>query len=145
MKGTVQPDHIPTNNYKLLVVGVAPITATTISGIEDELQTTELPDRTVASGGHRGPSEVTLGVPLHHEIEQLAIEAWFKESQDPVSPGYKKAGSLIFTSVSGAITRSFTIVGIFPKKRALPEGDMAGEGEAAIVEWTFLMDDLLPI
>jgi hypothetical protein len=60
MKGAIAPDHIPVNKYQLLVAGVIPLTITEVSGIEDELQTTELPDRTVASGGNRGPSEVEI-------------------------------------------------------------------------------------
>ena len=145
MKGIIKPDHIPTNKFKVLIPGLIPITATTISGIEDELETTDLPDRTKASGGNRGPTEVVLGVPTHHIPEQAVIELWFQESQDPISPTYKKAGSIVFTSGSGSILRTFTAQGMFPTKRTLPEGDIQNEGEISITEWTFSIDDLLPI
>jgi len=145
MKGVIKPDHIPTNKYKLLVPGLIQITAVTMSGIDDELETTELPDRTVASGGERTATEVVLGVPTHHLAEQIAIEAWFQESQDPISPTYKKAGSIILTSGTGNIMRTFTAQGMFPKKRSLPEGDIRNEGELSVTEWTFSIDDLLPI
>jgi hypothetical protein len=145
MKGSIQSDHMPTNKYELLIIGLPSITAVEISGMEDELQTTELPDRTVASGGNRGATEFTLSVPMHHTIEQLAMELWFKESQDPISPGYKKPGTLIHKSSSGNAFRSFTLVGAFPKKRALPDLEMGAEGEMANVEWTISVDDLLPI
>ena len=35
MQGTVQPGHIPVNNYELIVVGLPPIVFSTISGLED--------------------------------------------------------------------------------------------------------------
>jgi len=145
MKGVIQPDHIPTNNYELLILTLPKITAVTMSGIEDELETTELPDRTVASGGNRKATEVTLGVPMHHLVEQAALEVWFTEAQGPVSPSYKKAGTLLYTSASGEVVRSYTVIGVFPKKRSLPEGEMKNEGEQANVEWVFSIDDLLPI
>ncbi len=144
MKGAIKPDHIPTNKYEFLFIGVPPITAVTMSGIEDELQTTDLPDRTKASGGNRGPTEVTIGVPMHHFVEQAALEVWFKESQDPVSPAYKKAGSAIYKTLADRL-RTYTLLGVFPTKRALPETDMSNEGEPAIVEWTFSVDDVLPV
>ena len=91
------------------------------------------------------PAEVTVTFPMHHTIEQAALEVWFAESQDAVSPTYKKVGSLIHHSGSGQALRSFTMDGVFPSKRGLPELDMANEGEMNVVEWTFQIDDLLPI
>lgn len=145
MKGVIKPDHMPVNNYQFLVLGLLELTAVEISGIEDELQTTELPDRTVASGGNRGPTEFTIMIPLHHTLEQAGMEIWYKESQDPVLPTYKKPCTLIHKSLSGQSQRSFTLVGVFPKKRTLPDLEMANEGEAAMVEWTMSADDVIPI
>jgi len=145
MKGTIKPDHIPVNKYKLLVLGLPEITATEISGLEDELQTTELPDRTVASGGNRGPTEFTIMVPMHHTVEQAAMEVWFRESQDPVLPTYKKAGTIIHYSISGQVDRTYSLIGVFPSKRATPDLEMANEGEMAAVEWTLKVDDVLPL
>ena len=145
MKGAIKEDHIPTNNYELLISGLPPITVTTLSGIEDELQTVDLPDRTKASGGNRGSTEFTIGVPMHHTTEQAALEIMYKEAQDPVSPTYKKGGTLVHKSISGATLRTFTLFGAFITKRALPDLEMSAEGEQAIVEWTFSVDDILPI
>ena len=50
MKGIIKPDHIPVNNFDLLVAGLIDLTAVEVSGIEDTLQTIDLPDRTRASG-----------------------------------------------------------------------------------------------
>ena len=145
MKGKIQADHMPVNKYELFVIGLIPFTAITVSGLEDELQVVDLPDRTKASGGNRGPSEITVTFPMHHLVEQAALELWYAESQDPVSPLYKKIATLIHKSNSGAAFRSYTLMGMFPSKRGLPDLDMANEGEQAVVEWVFQVDDVLPI
>ncbi|RLE17973.1 MAG: hypothetical protein DRJ65_22035 [Acidobacteria bacterium] len=145
MKGAIKPDHMPVNKYDFIILGMPSFTPITVSGIENELQTVDLPDRTKASGGNRNPSEVTVTFPMHHLAEQAALELWFAESQDPVSPTYKKVGTLIHKSNSGQTFRSYTMDGIFPSKQSLPELNMDNEGEQAVVEWTFQIDDLLPI
>lgn len=145
MKGEIKPDHMPVNKYTFQIIGLIPITATEVSGIEDELETTELPDRTVASGGNRKATEFTMMVPLHHTAEQAALEIWFRESQDPVTPTYKKPCTLTHESLSGNHTRTFSLAGVFPKKRKLPDLEQKGEGELAQVEWTMSADDVLPL
>jgi hypothetical protein len=145
MKGAIKEDHIPVNKYQLNVLGLPPLTCTEISGLEEELITTTLPDRTVASGGDTNPVEFDAMIPEHHIVEQAAMEAWFVESQDPVLPSYKKVGTLISESVSGGTVVTKSLVGIFPKKRATPDREMANEGEMAAITWTFSVDKVLPI
>lgn len=145
MKGEIQPDHIPLNKYEFQVVGLGIFTAVEISGIEDELETTQLPDRTVASGGNRGPTEFELTLPMHHDAENALMEVWYRESQDPVLPTYKKPCTLIHQRLSGTGQRSYTLVGVFPKKRTLPDLEKANEGEMATVVWTMSADDVAPL
>lgn len=145
MKGAIQPNHMSTNKYQLLVLGLPPLTPTEVSGIEDELETTTLPDRTVASGGNRGASEMEISLPMHHLVEQAAMEVWFKESQDPVLPSYKKVATLIHKSISGAVLKTYSLIAVFPKKRSLPDLEMQNEGELAVVKWTLSIDDVLPV
>lgn len=145
MKGAIQPDHIPVNNFELLVLGLPPLTPTEISGLEDELQTVDLPDRTTASGGNRGPTEFEIMLPMHHLLEQAAMEAWLIEGQDPVLPGYKKVGTLIHKSLSGTVLRTYSLVGAYTNKRTLPDLEMENEGEIALVAWNIKVDDMLPI
>lgn len=145
LKGLIQPDHIPVNKFQLLVIGLPPIRFVTVGGIEEELQAVDLPDRTKASGGNTTPVEFTATSMAHHTLEQAALEAWFKEGQDPVQTTYKKVGTLIMQSLSGAKIRTFSLVGLFVQKRSTPELDMANEGEPAMTEWTFMADQLLPI
>jgi hypothetical protein len=145
LKGKIAADHIPMNKYKLLVIGLPGLTPTYISGLEEELDTVTLPDRTKASGGNTKPGEFTMRLPLHHLIEQAAMEAWFKESQDPVSPTYKKPATVIYESISGNIAKTYTLVGVFPQKRKTHDAEMSNEGEQSEVEWTMSFDDILPV
>jgi hypothetical protein len=145
MKGDILPDHMPISKYQLLFLGLPSLTATEVSGIEEELDTTELPDKTTASGGKTKPTEFTFKHPMHHTIEQVAMEAWYLLCKDPVSPLYKKEGTLIHYSNSGNVLRTYSIVGAYPSKRSTPDLDMGNEGEMAAVEWTIKVDELLPI
>ena len=145
MKGSIQPGHIPVNKYTLLFVGLPTLTPTEISGLEEELQTVDLPDRTKASGGNTGPSEFTMMIPAHHTVEILAMEAWFAEGQDPVTPTYKKAGSLLMESGSlVGPTRTINLMGAFVTKRKMPDLEMANDGDMATYEWTISVDQILP-
>jgi hypothetical protein len=145
MKGLLAADHIPINNFEMLIVGMTPMVITEVSGIEEELQTTDLPDRTSASGGNTMPVEFTAKSPMHHTVDQAQMELWFSQCQDPVSVAYKRAGTLIHKSISGETLRTFSLLGLYPTKRSLPDLDMANEGECAFVEWTFKADQVLPI
>lgn len=136
---------MPLNKFVFQVVGLIPLTVIEMSGIEDELETTELPDRTVASGGNTKAFEFTLMMPTHHTAEQAVMELWLQESKDPVSPTYKKPSTLTMERLSGTAGRNFSISGVFPKKRKLPDMDKANEGEMAMTEWTMSGDDVLPL
>ncbi len=145
MKGEIQADHIPVNKFQLKVVGLLDLTAVSISGLEDELATIDLPDRTKASGGNRGASEFTMMIPAHHTVEIAAMEVWFKEGQDPIVPTYKKPCTLIMQSLSGQKERSYTLIGVFVMKRTLPDLDKADDGEMASIEWGMSVDDIIPL
>jgi len=145
MKGDIRPDHIPINKWDLLVLGMPRFTITEQSGIEEELETTDLPDKTRASGGNSMPVEFTAKMSMHHLEEQAAMELWFASCKDPVSPLYKKNATLIHKSISGIVLKTYSLIGLFPTKRVLPDLDKANEGELATVEWTFSADLPLPI
>jgi len=145
MKGTIKPDHIGVNNYSLKVLGLLELTAVKISGLEDELESVALPDRTNASGGNRKSTSFEMEIPAHHKEEIAIMEIWFRESQDPVLPTYKKPAVLKHLSLSKASSLDYTLVGLFPMKRMLPDLDMANEGDMAVVKWSMSVDDILPI
>lgn len=145
MKGVLNPDHIPLNNYELRIAMMPPLLFTTISGIEEELEAVDLPDRTAASGGHTKTIEFTATLPLHHILQVKAMERWYKDSQDPVSILYKKTGTLMTKSISGFLIKMFLLQGIFPCKMKTGDLDMNNEGELHVVEWTFKGDAILPL
>lgn len=144
MKGLIKSAHISKNNFLLQVIGLPVIEFVQVDGLEEELETVELPDRTVASGGNTKAVEFTAQVPAHHDVAVLALEAWFKEAQDPVSPTYKKTGLLLMKNIEGKVKRTYTLTGIFPKMRATDEVALDNEGEMALLTWTFSTDDVQP-
>lgn len=140
MKMVLLPDHIPVNNFDLVVVGGPPVIQfITFDGLEEELDTVDLPDRTKASGGSTKAIETTATHPKHHAVEDAFLEAWFLESRI-VSPTYKKAASLIVSSISGLVNRSYNLIGMFPSKRKTADLDIGNEGELNVTEWTFMID-----
>jgi hypothetical protein len=145
MKGEINADHMPLNKFELRVAGLVPLTTITISGLEDELETVDLPDRTRASAGVRKSTEFEIEIPMHHHGEFAAMEIWYKEGQDPISPTYKKPCTLRYLSASGNQNRSFTLVGVFVTKRTLPDLDKTNEGEMSTVTYSMSVDDILPI
>jgi hypothetical protein len=144
MKGVIAPDHVPVNNYQMIVNGLPPLVFTEVSGIEDELEKVDLPDRTTASGGNRKSTEVTVKLPAHHVVMRQAMENWYKEGQDPVSPTYKKNATYILTSLSRLQAISYRLTGVWVSGRTLPDGEMENEGEMAVIEYTLTVDDIDP-
>lgn len=145
MKGDIQEGHIAVNNYQWLVTGLPPLTPVTFGALEEELDTVELPDRTMASGGDTRAIETDVGIPAHHHGEILAMEAWFLECQDPVTPTHKKIATLLIKShQTGQVARSFTQMGVFIKKRATPDLEKINEGEMAVYVYTISIDRMLP-
>lgn len=142
MQGTVQPRHIPVNNYELVVSGLPPIVFSEISGFEDETEAVDLPDRTKASGGNKKPVEFTAKTFEHHAAELAALDAWRKEGRDQVTPTYKKVGTLIKRNIGGNIATTNTLTGLWITKKKAPDLDMANEGEPAMIEWTFSADSV---
>ena len=144
MKGIIKPDHIPVNKWQLIIIGLPPLNPIEQSGMEDELQVIDLPDRTTASGGTRNPSEFTIMIAAHHTVEIVACEIWYREGQEPVLPTYKKAGTIIMKSLSGKILRTRSIVGAYISKRTDPDLELGNEGDMAMIEYTIKVDDVLP-
>lgn len=141
IKGVILPDYYPQNKATLTVVGIpVPLTITQISGLEDELDVAELPDRTNGSGGRKKQVEFDITIPAHHTVEVAAMEAWFKEGQDPVLPSYKKVGTLNINSQSNLRAGFISLVGMFVSKRAMPDFDMDNDGEHTGLTYTIKAD-----
>lgn len=145
MKGAIQSDPMLVNNYQMLVLGLPTLTLTKITGLDEKLTKTELPDFTAASGGRKPHVEFTGTLPMHHVVEQAAMEAWFREGQDPVSPLYKKVATIIYRSSSGLVLKTYQCVGLFVFGRKNPDMEMHNEGTMAENEWSFSADDVLTL
>jgi hypothetical protein len=143
MRGSIQPNHIPVNRYLFQVIGLPLLTPTEISGIELELQTVDLPDRTKASGGETNPVEFTMMIPLHHLTEVAAVESWFAQSQGMVSPNYKKIATLVMQRIGPGPSVVKQLTGVFPTKLKYPDLEQANEGEMATLEITLSADSVL--
>jgi hypothetical protein len=145
MKGKIKNDHAPKNNWEMKVLGMPDLTITTQGNIEEELKTVELPDNTVASGGDTKPGEFQFSVPMHHKIEQVALELWYLEGQGPVSPTYKKPAVMTYKTIGDKIAAMYALEGCFLKKRGLPGTEMGDNGEMLVSEWTCSFDKASPI
>jgi hypothetical protein len=143
MKGAIEGKHIPQNSFVLSVVGLPDLTVVKMDGLEQELETIDLPDRTMASGGQTKTTEFKMSIPAHHDTEVNAMENWFRETKDPVSATYKKVGTLVQKDIEGTIRRTWSLPGLFPKKRAGDDLDMENEGDMTVIEWTMNTDDVI--
>ena len=142
MKGTVQPGHIAKNNFELIVVGLPPFIITEFSGLEQETESSEMPDRTVVSGGNVKATEHDIKTFEHHLVETAALELWRREGIDPVSPTYKKGGTLIKRNIHGEVASVRIVQGIWIKKRTDDDLEMANEGEAVMITWSLSIDKI---
>lgn len=145
LKGTIQPAHIPVNNFELVVVGLPKLVLAQVSGLEVETDSVEMPDRTVASGGNQKASEFTIMSFSHHTLERAALESWMAEGKDPVTATYKKVANLVERNIEGIVVKTTTLIGLWIKKKKEPDKDMANEGDPAMIEWTCSADDAFPI
>lgn len=144
MKGAIQPNHVSKNNFELQVIGLPPITFIEVGDIPEQIDKVDLPDRTRASGGTKQAGEFTAMIPSHHDVEYAAMEAWYKEAQDPVAPTYKKSGVLIKKGIDGSVIRTYTFVGLWVSERNMTAVALENEGEMDAVEYLLNFDDIIP-
>lgn len=146
MKGSVLPNHIPVNNYELIVAGLPQLLFTEISGLDDETEGVDLPDRTRASGGNdTGAKEFTAMMFEHHSVELAALQLWLVQGRDPVDPLYKKIGTLIKRNIAGEIATTRTMTGLWVRMRTDPDLELANPGDPAMIQWTFSADTVEPV
>lgn len=145
MKGAIQPDHIGDNKYEFQVLGLVPITATSIGELTETLKTVTLPDMTEASGGTTEPVKFDIEVPAHHDVEIAAMELWYQSCKDPVLPTYKLPCTLVMPRISGAGGRTYTLVGTFITGRGIPAMKMDGDGTMQVIKYPMSCDNIVPI
>lgn len=141
LKNKIQPDHAPINKYELQILGLPKITFTKVSGMEQEVKKTNMPDMTAVSGGESESFEITAEIPLHHDAEIQAIEDWHDEGKDPVQLTYKKSGTMEYKRASGVTARAYALIGVWIPKLKYPDADMSDSETPAMLEITMSIDD----
>ena len=143
LKRTIRADHMPVNNYRLNVTNMIPIVFISVEGLDEELETVDLPDRTARSGGNTKAGSFTAKIMLHHTNEVAALERWYKDSQHPVKPDYLKNATLTFWSLTDQKSKTYALTDVFPHKRAISNADMNDEGKPAEATWTFRFTEVI--
>jgi hypothetical protein len=145
IKNVIQENRAQINKFELTVLpGVGTPVFTSVSGLEEELDASELPDRTVRSGGRKKPVEFDVVQPAHHEAEVAAMEQWYKDGQDPVQPGHLKTGILTIFDTEGSPRRVRTLPNLWNKKRVESDLDLEDDGAMHTITWTLQCDEILP-
>lgn len=144
LRGTIKNNHIPLNSFELIVAGLPKITAVTTDDIEQMITAVTMPDGTMRSGGKTDPIEFTFSVPMHHDVEQVALEYWKKLAESPVQSTYLKAASMVFYRSDG-IPKTYTLSNMWINGRTIPGADMGNEGEMAAVTFSAKADYVSPV
>ena len=143
-KFVILPDPIQVSEYSLSIVGLPPLTPTSVGSLELELDSVELPDRTQVSGFRTKPGEFEMKIPAHHHIEVAAMTLWHAQATIG-DPTYKKVGTLKMNSGSRLNSKLITIIGLWNCKPATPDNEMGNDGDMAEMTYTMKYDDLLGI
>lgn len=154
LKNTIAGSHIPDNLFKLTPVYPpfpTGLTIIKISGIKEELENSDMPDRTWATGGQTKPISFTVEVPMHHAVEQIYWEDWYQAGQanQGVRDDYKRDCNLTNIPITGltgsGFVRLWGISGVGIVSRELPDLDMNGEGKLTTIKYEMKADSIFPI
>lgn len=143
MKGEVLPDPAVINKFLFEVVGLPPFYARKAGPFTKELGKADAPDTTVHSSGRAMPGELTLETPMHHDIELVALDAWFLTCEYGV-PSYKRAAVVTIMAANNIPRRVFMLTGLWITKKEVPELDRTSD-DLAFVTWTCSYDDMQTI
>lgn len=144
IKNVIKENRVQVNKFALTIQpGVGTPQFVSITGLEEELDSSELPDRTVRSSGRKKPMEFEVVLPAHHDLEVLAMEAWYEMGQDPILPGYLKLGILKLYDGLGVPRRVRTLTNLWAKKRVESDLELEDEGAMAVITWTLSCDEML--
>lgn len=143
LKGVIQQNHVQDNKFALTMVGMIPIVVLSVGAIEEEMDASDLADRSHRSGGRTKPVQFPITTPMHHTAERLAMELWYRQGKDPISPLHLKVGALMAYTQSGIPFVKYSLINCWLKGRALPEFNLDSEGAMAELTWTVSADELL--
>ena len=145
LKGEINSGHIPRSRFLLYVTdfGDVALTVINMSGLEEEHEEVMLPDRTRATSGEKPPVEFTVIIPSHHSVEVLAMDQWYEDSTYPAAANYKKEGGLTKYNVHGDVARTYSLKGLWCRRRATDELAMENAGEMDSIEYTISCDEVI--
>jgi hypothetical protein len=145
IKNVLKVNRVQVNKFQLTIApGVGSPLFTTISGLEEELDTVDLPDRTSRSGGREKQLEFEVQQPMHHDLEVLAMEAWYRMCKMSL-PLYLKLGTLVLFDEWGIPRRRYTLPNLWISKRSHSELDLDNDGEMSTITWTLKADQIIPM
>jgi hypothetical protein len=143
IKGVIQANRVMDSKYRAVIQpGVGDVLFTSIDGLGEELDTSELPDRTAVSGGRSKPGELECIQPIHQRPDYPLMLAWYNACKATI-PGYKKLGTITLLTDAGPPSVMHTVRGMFISawKQAILE--LEGEGKMVVVTWTIKFDNLI--
>jgi len=122
IKGQVLAGAAPRSKFRVSILGLPPFYATKFTGLESELETVELADRTMQSAGNTKASTADVAGYVHHAIEAAAWDAWWVQSQAG-APGYKRGAVVEVLGPSDVPVAIYALAGVFPTKWSLGDLD----------------------
>lgn len=141
IKNVIQENRIQMNSYSVdISPGVGNIMFVSVGALDDELDKTELPDRTMRSGGRGKPFEFDVVQPAHHDVEVALMEAWWADCQEPVAPDYLKILTYTKYDGRGSPRRQLVCNNAWISKKSESESDLNNEGDMATITWTIQVD-----
>lgn len=144
IKNVLKPNRVQANKFQLTIQpGIGAPTFTKISGLEEELDKVDLPDRTSRSGGRSKPLEFEVEQPMHHDVEVAQMEAWYAMCKATL-PGHLKLGILVLFDEWGVPRRRRTLTNLWVGKRKDTDQDLNDEGAMSTITWTLHADEMLP-
>lgn len=143
-KGDVEAGSAVSNQFTLEVVGLPAIYFTRVGELTVELAVAEMADGTWQSTGRVKPGETEADQYVHHEVERVAMEAWFTACRTG-APGHKTTALLHLCGADGNPVVSYLLDGVINRGRKLPEHDKSGDGEGVRATWMLAFDDVVPM
>lgn len=141
LKGIIPKDIIAANKFTLAVDGDEYL-ITAITGAEETIQVTELPDKTSASTGRTEMSEITIKFPANVDESANFFNTWFQGCKDPVQPNAYKTCVVTAESTTGGTVRTYTYTGVFLKGRKTPDHALEDGGTMTEIEYTASIDEV---
>ena len=141
-KGSVEAGAALSNSFRVEIPILGTILFLKVGSVEQELLTTQLADNTAQTTGKVNPVETELHTYAHHGDEVARLEAWLAACVNG-APGHKQVGTTHLLGADGQPVRSYLWDGITLKSRGLPELDAAADGDAIMIGWKVVIDNVI--